>query len=369
MTRCRVIPAVHTGLALALALAFALAPAHAAGCWAPDNDVPVEPAVSKDAPLDDWEKTLDSVKALFRANRRLVARDELRARLSTWLRAPEEQGQPNLAAVRFALHPKTAWSPDGDCELISNADFFIAGDVHVRFNDSEAMFGKDAFDVPAVEGYFEPQVATTVSGETAYAHGAIVLAPAGLAPWLPVTRGEYQDALVRAAHDNVERADKRLHDLETARYDAKTASRTADSLEGVDPQVVAEMRRAIAENAKTFERTRQEALPAARKDRDDTRAALAAAEEARRALAPAEVAAPLVLPKGRVVRVNPALWQAGGQSAGTATVTTTGAATGTHVKLIVVTWLVKDKAFGDEIEGAVRALDFRKLRALLPPRT
>ncbi len=347
MTRSIVFP-------LALA-ALALGPVRGEGCWAPDNDVPIEPAVSKDAPIDAWERTFDTVKALFRANPRLVARDDLRARLSTWLRLPEETGRPNLGAVRFALHPKTAWSPDGECEFIPNADFFLAGDVHVRFNDSEAMFGKDAFDVPAVEGYFEPQAATTVSGETAYAHGAIVLAPAGVAPWVPVTRAEYEDGLVAAARENVARAEKRLRDLETARYDAKTASRTADSLEGTDAQTAAEMRRAIAENAKTFERTRQEALPAARKERDDTRAALAAAETARAALTPADAAAPLTLPKGRVVRVNPAIWATGGADA--------------HVKLIVVTWLVKDKATGDDIEGAVRALDLKKLRALLPRRS
>lgn len=341
------------------------APAQQANCWAPDYMQPVEPAIARATPVEEWKKDFAIAGAVLKNNRTLqrIPQTRLRNRMFIGIRI---DGFGHFAHVMAMLYPPVAWA-EGECGLRKGPDFFNSGHLDISFNDPRLIFEHQAYAVRDLEAYFEPQAAARVGEETLYNHKKlwiVVLTPNQLPPWIPVTVEEYLQFKEREEQ-------KKLADLEKTLAEVlETGERLKESMAGIaelkktDPALAAQMQKTMENERARWEKEKPEVEKQYQKLLQEQRQELSALGAFKSALSPAERNAQTHLGDGRfglaqggtqdrgaIVRLNPALRQ--------------GEKPTRRIQLIVVKPFANDESLWDDLGQAMRDVDYAALRQLL----
>lgn len=219
---------------LTATLALASFAARAGDCWVAS----ARPPASGHATL---ERVLDAAEAAQRADTAINAIPDVRYRIHRHVDAPAYQGAPRAAVSYVMLHQPGSWA--GSCGLVKWADNVHFASLSVHLNDLRAVRTSDASSgLPGLDAFFEPEATARSAGATIYEDRVLVITHAGVAPFVPVSVGEYLDAWARRITD--EQAQMRG---EAAPHEDPQWKRHLAELRRTDPQAAAELERAMHE--------------------------------------------------------------------------------------------------------------------------
>jgi len=290
---------------LIAALPLLAPPARAGDCWV--ADAPHEARAPRAAQMA-------RAAELLRQDPAVAALAGVRYQLHRHAGIPSHPGAPGAARVYVMLHAANAWV--GTCGLQPWADRVHPASLSVHLNDLAAVFVSSAPEHAALKAMVAPRETARIGGYPVYEGRLLVITPAGVPPFVPVTAGQWLDAWQQHLAATAAESRSELGALtDGGDWDAAIAE-----LARQDPKAAAELRRSLAE-------ARQLAQD------DDPSGERAALRALRAAMSPAALAAPAWVSSAAMegqrfalaqagepgaqplVQINPALWRGAGPTA------------------------------------------------------
>lgn len=357
---------LKTAVSFLLLIMMAL-PVPAQNCWAPDDIQQPDPAVAKSAPVGEWMQDLQAASAILKNVPTLQKLPEIRLRNNMYLGYPMP-GFGNTARVSANLYPPHTW--EGECGLKKGADYFTKAHLHITFNEPRNIFNNLSYAVrdEQLEAYLEPKALERIGGETLYTHGAVILTPDHISPWVPVTAEEYLRFKEREAQKELAELEKTLFETMNPEDNSQDTEAMLREMEKTDPAQAKELRKMIEENKKVLEASIAESVPVIQQQIEEKRQYLADLNVYLAGLSPKERSVQAALEtnwgegryglapagtvgRGKLVKLNPALNQ--------------GDKPTRRIQIIVIQPFANDEALRDAMTLALRDVDYPALRRLI----
>ncbi len=307
-------------LVLSALLLAPIASAQAGDCWVKtlENKVTGHGDATAGKRYAALRQALMKAEAVQRSDAAINAIPGVRYQVHRYIGVPYHPGAPLSGDSTIYLHKPDAWA--GQCGLKPWADNVHFASLEVELNNLRALEGPADGGVALTDTrfFYEPEITARRGGYPVYDNRILVLTAGGMAPFVPVTLGEYLDDWQRKLEDEKTQSQGdgqgAVQDQEWQAY--------IKQLRKSDPKAAADLQKSLDEAAR---------MAAADFGVDGEWREL---QRQRKSLGAAQLAQPVYLSAGameryrfgharpddagarKLVKVNPALWSGkrGGQA-------------------------------------------------------